>query len=196
MVKKTDTLAKKLLQSVYTTETLKSISDELETLAQDHKFLKHAEAIVTDNTLTKNQKQTQLGYVLRQIESPLLYDFFSDQVKLGQFWLFRSDAQAYFDAFVQAFQLATEDIEILFLSTAIDLKPKDIQDMAQSLGKILGYHVIINHQVNPALIGGVQARLGNTVMDLSLRTKFRHFQKQWLSTLDKTSQKLGRHVME
>jgi F0F1-type ATP synthase delta subunit len=196
MEKKTDALARMLLDKIYTTETLKLISGKLEELSQQKTFLSHADAIVSDNSLTEKQKQTQLSYLIRTVDEPLVYDFLSDVITDGQLWLFRKDTKDYFDAFVQRFQMGTEDLEVVFLVTAIELTATDLRSIVKDLGDSFGVRVVLNHQINPGLVGGIQVRVGNTVFDLSLRTKFRQFQKQWLSTLDKTSENIGRHKID
>lgn len=188
----TQILAEKLLAKIYTTATLKIVSDTLEDLSQNRTFKTHANSIVNDPTLTDAQKGTQLSYVLRTIEFPLLYDFFAREIAEGQIWIFNTDKIDYLDRFVQTFQLSTEQTEIVYLTTAIKLTGANLKQIADDLSESFAAKVILNHEVNPAILGGIQMRVQNLVFDYSLKSKFSQFQTQWLGSLEKTSAAVGR----
>lgn len=186
-------LAQKLLGRIYTTETLKLISATLEDMAQNKSFKLHAHAIASDKTLSTAQKRTQLLYLIRSVEEPLLYDFFSDELNDEKLWLFVNDEIDYFDKFVQEFQLSTKDIAVLSLTTARDLEAKKIKAMVTDLSKVFGKKVMIKHEVNPAILGGAQVKFGNMIYDMSLRSKFQQFQHEWLTSIKQTEARLGVH---
>jgi F0F1-type ATP synthase delta subunit len=192
MEKATFKFSQRLLNRIYTTNTLKHISDALESLSQNHTFKEHANAIVADQHLSDGQKRTQLLYLIRSVDIPLLYDFLSDELTSSQFWLFTSDKVDYFDRFVQEFQNATESVKILHLSTAIDLNMTDLKNIADNFTESFGYKVMVNQETNPAIIGGVQVRLENVVFDYSVRSKFHQFQKAWLNSLGTLEETVGR----
>lgn len=192
-MKTTEALIKKLTDKIYTTDTLKNISDTLEHLASDESFKSHTQDITSDPTLTGNQKKTQLLYLLKTIDSPILYDFFSDILDANSQWIFSSGRINYFDKFVQEFQMATEDLSIVYLTTAIKLAPEDLKAITKDLTKSFGYKVVLNYQVNPGIIGGATVRVENLIFDHSLRTKFQQFQRHWISSLKKTGQLIGRY---
>ena len=183
MEKSTHLLAKRLLNRLDTSSALKATSENLELLTQNKTFKEHASAIVTDPHLSDSQKRTQLLYLLRSIDLPSLYDFFSDELEPNQLWLFHTDKIDYFDRFVQSFQRLTETVHLIQLATVIPLSATDLSTIAANFSKSFGYKVLIDHEVNPALIGGVQARLENLVFDYSLRSRFSQFQRQWLSSI-------------
>ena len=193
MKKGTHQLSQRLLERIYTADVLKQVSEALEDTSQNTTFKDHATNIVTDPNLTDSQKQTQLLYLVRGINVPVLYEFFTDELSNHKFWLFNSDKTDYFDKFVQEFQLSTKDIKMVFLSTAIPLSFNDLRQISISFSDSLGFHVIINHEVNSAILGGVQVKLENYIYDYSLRAKFRQFQKQWLSSLETIESAVGRN---
>src|SRR3990167_7590793 len=184
--KGTQKLADALLDKIYTTITLKQTTEVLEDLAQNKAFKNHANSIVADPTLTVSQKKTQLTYLLRTIELPLLYDFFATEVGSGQFWLFSNDKIDYFDKFVQVFSLSTENVGVVSMTTSIKLPGSRLKAIGKDLSDAFGYRMILNHEVNPTILGGIQIRIENMVFDYSLRSKFTQFQRQWLTSLDKT----------
>jgi F0F1-type ATP synthase delta subunit len=193
MTSSNQNLIAQLLGNIYTTSQLKQISDALEELAQNKAFKNHATDIVTDESLTDSQKKTQLSYLIKSIDIPTLQDFFSDILAKNTFWVFSSDKIDYFDKFVQEFQMATEAIGVIYLVTATKLLPHDHRAIAKDLSQSFGYKVVLNHQINPAIIGGAQVRVENLVFDFSLRNKFNQFERQWLSSLEKTDKLIGHH---
>lgn len=194
MEKATRKLSLQLLNGIYTTAILKQVSDALEDISQNTTFKQHASSIVTDENLTDNQKRTQLLYLIRGIEIPHLYEFFSDTLNKDQYWLFHSDKIDYFDKFVQDFQKSTEELKIVHLVSSISLVTSDLKGIAKSLKDNLGFKVLINHEVNRSIIGGVQVKIENYVFDYSLRHKFQQFQRQWLKSLNKVENAVGKNL--
>jgi len=109
-------LAKELIEKIYTTDTLKRISDALEKLSQNKGFKDHTNDIINDDSLTDSQKKNQLLYIIKSVDIPTLYEFFSDQLADYSFWIFSSGQIDYFDKFVQAFQKATKDVGVIYLT--------------------------------------------------------------------------------
>ena len=186
-------LAQELIDKVFTSSTLKRISDTLEDLSRNKGFKTHANDIINDDSLTDSQKKNQLLYIIKSVEIPTLYEFFSDQLGNFSFWMFSSGQIDYFDKFVQEFQLATEEIRIIKLATAVELSPEDLRAIAKNLQKSFGYKVVISHEVNPSIIGGIQIQIENLVFDYSVRSKFRHFSREWLKSVSKTQDSIGFH---
>lgn len=192
-MKSTEDLVTNLMNRLFTTKALKDVSATLEELSQNKSFKLHVESILSDQDLTDTQKRRQLSYVLKIVEDPVLQDFFDELLQKNNFWVFTSGKIDYFDKFTQQFQKATETIELVYLVTAIDLDPPTLKGIAQDLSQSFGYRVIIKHEVNKAILGGVQVRVENLVFDLSLRTKFQQFQKAWLHSLSSTEKTIGRN---
>lgn len=186
-------LAKELIEKIYTTDTLKRISDTLEKLSQNKGFKEHTNDIINDDSLTDNQKKNQLLYIIKSVEIPTLYDFFSDQLAEYSFWIFSSGQIDYFDKFVQAFQKATKDVGVIYLTTAVEISTADLKAISDNLGKSFGYKAAINHDINAGILGGAQIRIENLIFDYSLRSKFRHFQKEWLKSISDTEKSIGFH---
>jgi len=187
-------LAKELIEKIYTTDTLKRISDALEKLSQNKGFKDHTNDIINDDSLTDSQKKNQLLYIIKSVEIPTLYEFFSDQLADYSFWIFSSGQIDYFDKFVQAFQKATKDVGVIYLTTAVEISAADLKAISKNLGKSFGYQVAINHDVNTGILGGAQIRIENLIFDYSLRSKFRHFQKEWLKSISDTEKSIGFHA--
>ncbi len=184
-------LAEKLLSNIFTSTQLKEVSIALEYLSQSKSFKNNAQTIASDRRLTNALKKTQMLYLFRDVESPILHDFFSDLFSQKNYTLFNSRQFDYFDQFVQTFQMVTEQITVVNLVTAIELEEKELIVFAKEISQSLGSQAIIHLQINEAIIGGAQIRIGNLVFDYSLRSKFQQFQRQWLSRIEKTSELVG-----
>lgn len=189
----TDALCDKLLAQIYSTSELKQVSLHLESLTLDRQFKNHASNIINDSELTTAQKKRQLIYLLGTIDLPLLHDFFSDEADAGNLWLFDSQKIDYLDEFVKKFQQSTETVHILHLTTAVNQTPQQIRTISRDLSHEFGYRIVVDHTVNPNLIGGVLVKLDNYIFDYSLRSKFQQFQREWLASLEKTTKLVGRY---
>lgn len=196
-MKKSDTeiLCDKLIAQVYSTQELKQVSLHLESLGLDRHFKTHASNIVGDSELNLAQKKRQLTYLLGTIELPLLHDFLVDEIEAGNLWLFDTDKIDYLDEFVKKFQQSTELIHTLHLTTAVSQSAHQIRNISRDLSHEFGYKVIVDHSVNPSLIGGIQVKLDNYIFDYSLRSKFQQFQREWLASLEKTTKLVGRYQL-
>lgn len=192
MRKGIEELADELLSQINTTAELKQVSVALESLTQSSAFKSRAREVASNMNLTNAIKKSQLLFLFKDIDVPVLYTFFSDMFSDNEFWMFSSKQFDYFDEFVQTFQMITEKVLVVNLVTAIEIKVPDLKLIAQNLTKSLGSHVIIHLQVNPGIVGGLQARVGNLVFDYTLRSKFHQFQRQWIAQVAKTTEMVGR----
>jgi F-type H+-transporting ATPase subunit delta len=79
---------------------------------------------------------------------------------------------------------AHRGLERAMLTSAIPLDEKDKEILSKRIGEILGRKVTFDLQVNPSLIGGFVARIGDTLIDGSVR--------QNLDSLGKSLLEVGR----
>ncbi len=195
-MKTLDTLINNLIDSINTSHDLKLVSATLEELAEKKSFRDHASAIATDTNLTPAQKKTQLLYLIRSLDVPLLYDFFVKELSEDRLWLFSSDKVDYFDRFVRAFQMATENMKIVNMTTSVPLGDADLKIIAEDLSQSLGAKVLLSHEVNPDIVGGAQVQVENLIFDFSIATKLKQFGQLWLSQINQTSKVTGRFEEE
>lgn len=192
-MKSTRELVDALISQIHTTTVLKEVSDILEEMSQDRNFKLHANAIVSDDSLTQPQQKRQLTHLIQVVEEPTLKLFFEEVLSKRQFWLFSTGKMDYFDNFTRQFQVATEELEMVYLVTAVPLAPPTLETIATDLSGSFGYKVVLKHEVDKQILGGVQMRIENLVFDLSVRTKFNQFQRAWIASLAKTDKLINRH---
>jgi F-type H+-transporting ATPase subunit delta len=63
------------------------------------------------------------------------------------------------------------------VSAAVKLDDEAMKNIAKTLGKITGKEVVVEFERNPALIGGVIARIGDLVIDGSVRTQLQNIKE-------------------
>lgn len=57
------------------------------------------------------------------------------------------------------------------VTSAVELKQAELDDISQALGKVLKKNVTVKSAVDPSLLGGFVANVGNYRIDMSLKTK-------------------------
>jgi F-type H+-transporting ATPase subunit delta len=75
-------------------------------------------------------------------------------------------------------QLAHENIVKGTVTSAAPLAPEHIAALQRSLSGATGKQVQLDVAIDPALIGGVVARIGSTVYDGSIRTQLARMKQQ------------------
>lgn len=68
---------------------------------------------------------------------------------------------------------ADRGIEVAQVTTAVPLDEKDEQVLSQRLSEITGKKVILETKVDPAILGGLVARIGDRVIDGSVISKLK-----------------------
>jgi len=69
-------------------------------------------------------------------------------------------------------------IELAEVTTAVPLSKEDEQKLARQLGRIVGKKVEIKADINPGIIGGFIARIGDRLLDGSTRGKLAALKKE------------------
>lgn len=64
------------------------------------------------------------------------------------------------------------------VTSAVDLGPAQVADIERRLSESLHKQVTITHQVDPSIMGGLVIRVGDELLDGSLRTRLRRLQQQ------------------
>lgn len=73
-------------------------------------------------------------------------------------------------------------IELAEVTTAVPLNREDEGKLARHLGRVVGKKVEIRSDVDPGLIGGFVARIGDRLLDGSVRSKLAMLQKEMAGT--------------
>ena len=77
---------------------------------------------------------------------------------------------------------ACRGIEHAEVTTAVPLDEKEREFIARRIGEIIGKKVSLDLQVNPSILGGLIARIGDTLIDGSVRQNLDSLGKSLLQT--------------
>ena len=138
-------------------EDLKRISDAM----KDARLI----ALLENPKLHFDDKKELLNNILAGI-NPLAMNFVSLLVVKNRLRL-TNDIFAEYEQLVDKYR-GVEHAEVI---TAVSLDKEERERVGAHLTKITGKEVVIGEKVNPALIGGLIARIGDKLIDGSTRSK-------------------------
>ena len=64
------------------------------------------------------------------------------------------------------------------ITSAVELDQATAADVAEQIGKHTGRHVELRRHVDPEIIGGLVLRVGNSILDASVRTRLESLRRQ------------------
>ncbi len=73
---------------------------------------------------------------------------------------------------------SSQGIEVAEVTTAVPLAREDEQRLAKQLRRVLGKKIEIKSDINPGIIGGFTARIGDRLLDGSVRGKLAALKKE------------------
>jgi F-type H+-transporting ATPase subunit delta len=88
-----------------------------------------------------------------------------------------ADARAVSEAFNRLADVHA-GIEHAVITTAVELTPDQVRSIEQRLSTSLGKNVRATAVLNPAILGGVVIRVGDHVVDGSIRTRLRQLRRE------------------
>jgi F-type H+-transporting ATPase subunit delta len=72
---------------------------------------------------------------------------------------------------------AHHGIEHAEVITALPIDDEDKQRLSRQLGEIMGRKIVVDAQVDPSIVGGLVARIGDTLIDGSIRNRLEALSK-------------------
>jgi ATP synthase F1 delta subunit len=64
------------------------------------------------------------------------------------------------------------------ITSAVELDPRTAKDVAEQIGKHTGRHIDLRQRVDPDIIGGLVVRVGNSILDASIRTRLEGLRRE------------------
>lgn len=147
---------------------------ELEDLARVYETSADLRLALENPVIKPAEKQAILRALLPRIApSPPVQRFASLLLERGRFTILRAIARAYRElADARAGQVRAK------VTAAEALGPADLDRVRRALEKRTGRKVIIESAIDPTLIGGIVARVGDLVLDGSVRTQLEEMRRR------------------
>ena len=126
------------------------------------------------------------GTVRKEVEnlnSETLKEYFQKLIETDDLWLFEP---ARYKSFAEEFEQIALKTDFLEITTAIELKPDDIQAMAEKISAKMDRRVIVDAKVSPSLIGGAIVKKDNYILDYSIETKLKNLSERWKTSIEKS----------
>ena len=145
-------------------DQLERVGDELYRIARSLEASTELRDALTDRRIPIDRKVAVLGDLLDGKASPLSVGLVNFIVGIGR----AADLPAIADR-LAARAAGERDAAIAEVRSAIELDDETVARLAVSLSKATGKQVEVKAVVDPAVLGGIVARVGDTVIDGSLR---------------------------
>ena len=123
--------------------------------------------------ITRDEKHSLIEGILGPKSSNLAKDFLNLLVDKNRTDLFPFIVDQLQDVIRQK-----QGIQEVFVVTARELHSSIVQLLERTLEKVTGKKILIQSSVDPALLGGMQIRMGNRMIDGSVRTKLNNLEAQ------------------
>lgn len=170
--------AKALLDTTERTQTTAAVLDEFDAvLAEVVDPFPKLEAVLASALVSPEEKAVVLDRVLKGRVSATLVNFLKVVAQHGRLDCLRS---IHAQARVLLDQLRNRIT--VRVTTATPLDDAAIQRIVDSLRAKIGGEPVIHQEVDPALIGGVILRIGDTVHDGSIATQLNNLRQQMIES--------------
>jgi F-type H+-transporting ATPase subunit delta len=152
---------------------LSEVEDELFRFARILEGSDELRMALTDPQLPTERRQAVIDDLLDGKALPTTKAIISFVVLLGR----AADLPKVVDRFV-ALAAQEREHEVAEVRTAVALDDKQQRRLADALSKATGKHVEVKIVVDPDVLGGVVARIGDTVIDGTVRTEIEQLKEQ------------------
>lgn len=146
---------------------LERVGDELFRIARALEGSPNLREALTDRRLPLDRKTAVIEELLGDQASPLAVSLVNFVVSAGR----SAELPAIADR-LAARAAAERDRAIAEVRTAVELDDATVKRLEDALGRATGKQVEVKTVIDPTVLGGIVARVGDTVIDGSLRHRF------------------------
>ena len=174
MSSRTDAYAAALLEIARAEGSLETVEDELFRVARTIEGNDQLRSVLTDQAVPVDRRQGIVEDLLAGKASPITTALVSFVVGAGR----GRDLPAIIDKLVED---AAEERKqaVAEVRSAIPLSDDQRSRLAQALSKATGKQVTVKLVVDPSVLGGVVARIGDTVIDGSVRHRLEQLKEKF-----------------
>ncbi|HBG81365.1 TPA: hypothetical protein DDW69_00835 [candidate division CPR2 bacterium] len=120
---------------------------------------------------------------LKNISSKPLKEYFQSLIRANDMWIFEP---GHFGDFEKSFKDLSEDVVLINLVAALEIKEKDLKKLTEDLSKKMEKKVVLDVTVDKTIIGGAIIKKDNFVLDFSLKNKLGQFGSEWKKSVVKS----------
>lgn len=146
--------------------SLDEVEDELFRFARTLEGNDQLRSVLTDDAVPAERRRGVVGDLLGERASPVTANLVSLVVGAGR----ARELPAIIDRLVQR-AAAEHDKVVAEVRSAVALDDDQRERLAEALGRATGKSVEVKVVVDPAVLGGLVARVGDTVIDGTVRTR-------------------------
>ncbi|MCU1427559.1 MAG: synthase, delta subunit [Actinomycetia bacterium] len=168
-----DAYAKALLTIAQAEGNLSEVEDELFRFARIFEGSDELRMALTDPLLPAERRQAVIEDLLEGKALQTTKAMVSFVVAIGR----ASELPAIVDRFV-ALSAQHRKHEVAEVRTAVELNPEQLRRLSEALGKATGKQVEVKVVIDPTVLGGVFARIGDTVIDGTVRSRIEQLKEQ------------------
>lgn len=150
---------------------LERVGDELFRIARAFESSSELRDVLTDRRVPVDRKLSIVGDLLEGKASPLSAGLVNFVVAVGR----SADLPAIANRCAER-AAAERDRAVAEVRAAIELDDETVVRLAEKLSRVTGKQVEVKTVVDPSVLGGIVARVGDTVIDGSLRHRLDELQ--------------------
>ena len=177
-----ESIARRYAQALFEigqeTHSLESMVDQTRTLAQAYADNTELRAVIDSPLVLETQREAVLGELGARLG-------LSDSVCNTARLLSRRRRMSLLPLVAEALSHMSDAAAGVIRASVVSAQPLSddyVSRMQQQLERMSGSKVIVDCQVDPSLIGGVTTRLGDTLIDGSVRSRLQQLRDHLLST--------------
>jgi F-type H+-transporting ATPase subunit delta len=140
-------------------------------------------SVVANGTNDKQKRKILIASELSGITSKSLKHYFESLLKKDDLTLFEPGV---FKNCVEDLKEQGQKTVHIELTTAIEIKEKDLKKITDDLSKKLGRKVVIDNEVDKSIMGGALIKKDNYIVDFSLKTKLANLNIEWKKSIHKS----------
>ena len=161
-----DGYARGLFEVARAEGTIDEVEDELFRFARSYEGSDELRSALTDDTIPAARRQSIVEDLLGGKATPTTVQLISMVVGSGR----TRDLPAIVDRLVQR-AAASKDEQVAEVRSAVDLTPDQLDRLRAALANATGGSVRVKVIVDPNVLGGLVATVGDTVIDGTVRTR-------------------------
>jgi F-type H+-transporting ATPase subunit delta len=172
--------AQSILQLANESQQAEGISEELDRLATIIEENPSFREVLTNPSISHDERQQLLDRIFRGKISTLLFNTLGVLNQKNRLGLIEQIAQAYDDLLQQ--QLGKVEVD---LTVAQKLDADQLEQARQRIGQAIGRDPVIYQYVDEDIIGGMIIRVGDKLIDASVRNQLAAMRDQLLASAPK-----------